>query len=358
MALGSSNTFVLTGAGNSIATSRIHLNGSLQSLVQSFYSTSVPAPQNYVDTSGANTSMDGDAAQGILYRSSTFNALYINDKANKKNGEGPGANWNRVGIGTRYENDLANTTPANYQIGELFVTVGTIVGDSNARLYMKSSNTATAIKDVGIPHPLSVENTMYAERSISNTKIQAATITSHEIEDRKISNVDIEAVSITEHELADDSVILSKIGFDLAQAVPSGSLLAYGAASAPTGYLLCDGTAVNRTTYAALFTVLGSTYGSGNGNNTFNVPSFGDRLALGKGTNNSTLGTQTGSMSASSQLTSTSFTPSSHSLTTTTVAASAKDSSTTSVVSAVSDHSSLTATTTIPTVVVQWIVKT
>ena len=82
--------------------------------------------------------------------------------------------------------------------------------------------------------------------------------------------------------------------------VPAGSIIAWSGSSAPTGYLLCDGTAVSRTTYAALFAVAGTGYGVGDGSSTFNLPDLRDRLPLGKGTNNSTLGTQTGSMSASS----------------------------------------------------------
>ena len=85
--------------------------------------------------------------------------------------------------------------------------------------------------------------------------------------------------------------------------VPAGSIIAWSGSSAPTGYLLCDGTAVSRTTYAALFAVAGTGYGVGDGSSTFNLPDLRDRMPLGKGTNNSTLGTQTGSMSASSVVT-------------------------------------------------------
>jgi microcystin-dependent protein len=49
----------------------------------------------------------------------------------------------------------------------------------------------------------------------------------------------------------------------------------------PTGWLLCDGSAVSRTTYSALFALLGVTYGSGNGTTTFNVPDFRGRVAMG-----------------------------------------------------------------------------
>lgn len=71
---------------------------------------------------------------------------------------------------------------------------------------------------------------------------------------------------------------------DTSAGVPTGSLFPFAGSSAPTGYLLCDGTAVSRTTYATLFGVIGSTYGAGNGSTTFNVPDLRGRMALGAGT--------------------------------------------------------------------------
>ena len=55
---------------------------------------------------------------------------------------------------------------------------------------------------------------------------------------------------------------------------PVGSIIMYGAASAPTNWVLCDGSAISRTTYADLFTAIGITYGAGNGSSTFNVPNL------------------------------------------------------------------------------------
>ncbi len=57
----------------------------------------------------------------------------------------------------------------------------------------------------------------------------------------------------------------------------------YGGASAPTGWLLCDGSAVSRSTYSALFAVIGTTYGSGNGSTTFNVPNAQGVFVRGAG---------------------------------------------------------------------------
>lgn len=69
-----------------------------------------------------------------------------------------------------------------------------------------------------------------------------------------------------------------------ANALPSGSMQMFGGASAPSGWLLCDGTAVNRITYAALFAVIGTTYGSGDLVMTFNLPDLRGRMPMGAGT--------------------------------------------------------------------------
>jgi microcystin-dependent protein len=63
--------------------------------------------------------------------------------------------------------------------------------------------------------------------------------------------------------------------------VPVGTLLSYAGSSAPTGWLLCYGQAVSRTTYAALFAVVSTTYGAGNGSTTFNVPDLRGRMTVG-----------------------------------------------------------------------------
>ena len=52
----------------------------------------------------------------------------------------------------------------------------------------------------------------------------------------------------------------------------------------PEGWLLCNGAAVSRETYAALFNVIGTTYGSGNGSTTFNLPNLIDRFVQGNAT--------------------------------------------------------------------------
>lgn len=63
--------------------------------------------------------------------------------------------------------------------------------------------------------------------------------------------------------------------------VPAGTILLYGGSSAPASFLLCDGAAVSRTTYAGLFAAIGTSYGVGDGSTTFNVPGMAGQFARG-----------------------------------------------------------------------------
>jgi microcystin-dependent protein len=65
---------------------------------------------------------------------------------------------------------------------------------------------------------------------------------------------------------------------------PTGAYKFTASAAPPTGYLLCDGSAVSRTTYATLFSVISTQYGVGDGSTTFNLPDFQGRFPVGVGT--------------------------------------------------------------------------
>ena len=162
-------------------------------------------------------------------------------------------------------------------------------------------------------------------------------------------------------------------GFEI---MPSGSIIAFGGSAAPdAGWLLCNGADVNRTTYARLFAAISTAYGTGDGSSTFGLPDLRDRVLLGKGSNNSTLGTETGSAAASSVITNatnttgtatTGSTTAGRTNTTGTFATSAKDSATgtalTDNVNAAHTHTipglSIPAlATTLPSSVVNFIIK-
>jgi microcystin-dependent protein len=63
--------------------------------------------------------------------------------------------------------------------------------------------------------------------------------------------------------------------------IPSGLIAAWAASASPPGWLVCDGSAVSRATYSALFAAIGTTWGSGDGSTTFNLPDLRDRVPIG-----------------------------------------------------------------------------
>ncbi len=86
--------------------------------------------------------------------------------------------------------------------------------------------------------------------------------------------------AVTTAKLADGAVTSAKTtGLNT---VPAGAVMPYAGASAPTGWILCYGQAVSRSTYATLFTAISTTYGVGDGSTTFNLPDLRGRVAAGK----------------------------------------------------------------------------
>ena len=66
---------------------------------------------------------------------------------------------------------------------------------------------------------------------------------------------------------------------------PLGTILAFGGTTAPAGWMLCQGQTISRTTYAKLFAIIGTTFGTGDGSTTFNIPDLRGEFLRGVGTN-------------------------------------------------------------------------
>jgi len=69
------------------------------------------------------------------------------------------------------------------------------------------------------------------------------------------------------------------------EGIPTATIIPWSDSSVPTGYLECNNQAVSRSTYSALFTLVGTTYGAGDGSSTFNVPDVQDRCCVSKSNN-------------------------------------------------------------------------
>ena len=107
------------------------------------------------------------------------------------------------------------------------------------------------------------------------------------------SKLKVKDAGITATQLATDAVITAKIqdgavtsakldAGAVSVLMPTGSIMSFAGASAPTGYLLCDGAAISRSTYSTLFGLLATTYGSGDGSSTFNIPDLRGRVIAGQ----------------------------------------------------------------------------
>jgi len=83
-------------------------------------------------------------------------------------------------------------------------------------------------------------------------------------------------------ELMNNSATISTSAIPNGSGVSIGTIVPFGGTSAPTGFLVCDGSAISRTTYADLFSAISTTWGTGDGSSTFNIPNLQDDFIRGK----------------------------------------------------------------------------
>lgn len=92
-----------------------------------------------------------------------------------------------------------------------------------------------------------------------------------------------------------NALLMKTIVDEINRNTPVGVIHEFAGANAPDGYLLCHGQAISRTDYDSLFSVIGITYGSGDGSTTFNLPDFRNKFLMG---NDDALGGKGGSSTA------------------------------------------------------------
>ncbi len=100
---------------------------------------------------------------------------------------------------------------------------------------------------------------------------------------------DVLEIQKADNDLLDKINQLAKTldGLAVTYTEPSGVIKPYGGSTAPTGYLICDGAEISRATYAGLFSIIGTGFGSGNSLTTFNLPDLRETYPVGIGTRGS-----------------------------------------------------------------------
>lgn len=176
-------------------------------------------------------------------------------------------------------------------------TTDTILSNTNTATVTNKSidadtNTITNIDNADVKAAAGI---VYSKLSLSNSIVNADINASADIEVSKLESLTtgkalqtndttgkIEASAVTNTELGYVAGVTSPIQTQIINTMPAGAVIPYAGSAAPTGYLMCDGSAVSRTTYAALFTALATTYGIGDGSTTFNLPNMAGRVPVGK----------------------------------------------------------------------------
>lgn len=75
--------------------------------------------------------------------------------------------------------------------------------------------------------------------------------------------------------------VLDYLNEKSSSSVPTGAICYFATTAVPTGWLLCNGSNVSRTTYKALFAAIGTKFGTGNGSSTFTLPNLDERFIEG-----------------------------------------------------------------------------
>jgi microcystin-dependent protein len=130
------------------------------------------------------------------------------------------------------------------------------------------------------------------ENEVSSGLLGGGAVTTAKIGDGQVTAVKLAAGAVGSAALADSAVTTAKIGDGQVTAaklasgavppgVPAGTVVAYAGSAAPTGWLVCNGAAVSRTTYAALFAAIGTAFGPGDGSTTFNLPDLRGEFVRG-----------------------------------------------------------------------------
>jgi hypothetical protein len=215
-------------------------------------------------TSGTTTT-SGVAAPSTanandLWYNTTDKTLYINYKT------GSNANWVKIHdiASTLAVTSITGTAPVVVTAGTtptISVNAATETTSGVVKIAAVIDSTESSQNHVLTPRVLSESISSYLPDASSTVKGIVELATQAEVIDGTLSNKAV-------------TPLVLKQSLPQITNVPIGGIIQYGAPTTPTGYLKCDGALVSRVTYAALFQVIGTAYGIGDGATTFKLPTI------------------------------------------------------------------------------------
>jgi len=157
-----------------------------------------------------------------------------------------------------------------------------VAAGKQAIIFADGAGSGAAVTEIKpIPADGSIVTATLADDAVTAAKIADDAVGAAAVADNSIG---ASAINISGNGTSGQAVVSDGDGSFSYESniVPSGALMPYAGTSAPTGFLLCDGSAVSRTTYATLFSAISTTYGSGDGSSTFNLPDLRGRVVAGQ----------------------------------------------------------------------------
>ena len=159
--------------------------------------------------------------------------------------------------------------------------VASITYSSSGRKITQNLTTFTT------PSDLATANDILKSQAVGSITVSGRTVTYMNVNGQPLGSFQTQDNNTTYS--AGTGLSLNGTTFSVSQelidkVLPIGSYIQFSGSQAPAGFLVCNGSAVSRTTYSRLFAVIGTTYGSGNGSTTFNLPNLIDRFLQGSST--------------------------------------------------------------------------
>jgi len=188
-----------------------------------------------------------------------------------------------VQAGLTWLDDSASPWVLKIYDGADWISIGTVNPTTNA--FLASGIGEGAVSTAGLADG-AVSTAKIADGAVSTGKIAANAVTFAKMQAIGTSRLlgrstsgsgEVEEIAIGTGLTLSSGVLAASGG-----AAPTGAVMPYAGSTEPSGWLFCAGQAVSRSTYATLFTAIGTAYGSGDGSTTFNLPDLRGRVVAGR----------------------------------------------------------------------------
>ena len=183
---------------------------------------------------------------------------------------------------------LAGNSVNNTKIADAAITTSKITdGNITTGKLADTSVTTGKLADASITTAKiangSVITEDLADSSVTNAKIADNSIISVDIADGTIATADLGDGIITNNKVANNAIDYNKLAAAVQQALtPTGTIVAFAGDSAPSGWALCNGQPLSRSTYSALYAIIGNRFGYGDNSTTFHTPDFRGQFLRGR----------------------------------------------------------------------------